>query len=140
MNSNTMEVTQNICCLKGEGAVCHTRVTRSFKKFCSGCKNLDNQGDIKLEDFKGVFPTIKANPTSSTRIVPREFSISQSSVVCQLDNLGGKKAARVAKLTLKLQKYCKTPDSSLYLTKMLKNQTQFTLWKNYIRQSKTPYE
>ena len=37
-----MEATKNICFVKDEGAVDHSTVTTLFKKFCSGCKNLDD--------------------------------------------------------------------------------------------------
>ena len=43
MGHNDAEVTKNICCAKGEGAVDHSQVTRWFKKFCLCCKNL---GDL----------------------------------------------------------------------------------------------
>ena len=39
---NTMEATQDICCVKGEGTVDGNIVTRWLKKFCTGRKNLDN--------------------------------------------------------------------------------------------------
>ena len=37
-----MGATKNIFSVKGEGAVDHSKVTRWFKKFCLGCKTLDN--------------------------------------------------------------------------------------------------
>ena len=45
---------KNIC-KKDEDVVDHSRVTRWVKKFCSGCKNLDNQAWLdwtKTADFK----------------------------------------------------------------------------------------
>ena len=39
LSRNTAEATKNICCAKV--AVVST-VTRLFKKFCLGCKNLDD--------------------------------------------------------------------------------------------------
>ena len=38
-----MEATKNIYYAKDEGAIDHTTVTRSFKKFWSSYKNLDSQ-------------------------------------------------------------------------------------------------
>ena len=32
-----------ICCAQGEGAIDDCTVTKLFKKFCSNCKNLNNQ-------------------------------------------------------------------------------------------------
>ena len=43
LGHNTTEATKNIYCVKGESAVDHNTVNRWFKKFCSGCKNLDDQ-------------------------------------------------------------------------------------------------
>ena len=43
LGHNIMNVTKNICCAKDEDAVDKSTVTRWSKKFCSGCKNLDNQ-------------------------------------------------------------------------------------------------
>ena len=42
MNLN-WDATKNICCAEGESAVNHCTVTRGFKTFCSGCKNLEYQ-------------------------------------------------------------------------------------------------
>ena len=38
-----METILNICCVKGEGAVDHSTVTKWLKKFHTGCKKFDNQ-------------------------------------------------------------------------------------------------
>ena len=43
LGNNAAEATKTICCAKGEGAVDDSTVTRWLKKFCSGCKNLDDQ-------------------------------------------------------------------------------------------------
>ena len=37
-----MGSTKIICFAKSEGTVDHSRVTRWFKKFCTGCKNFDD--------------------------------------------------------------------------------------------------
>ena len=39
----TAERNKNTCYEKDEGSVDHSTVTRWFKKFHSGCKNLDDQ-------------------------------------------------------------------------------------------------
>ena len=53
LEHNTAEETKNICGMKGEDAIDHsTVVTRWFKKFCSGCKNLDNQ--VRTDRFKSM--------------------------------------------------------------------------------------
>ena len=43
MGHNTTETTKNLCCMKDEGAVDHSTITRYFKKFYWSCKNLDDQ-------------------------------------------------------------------------------------------------
>ena len=43
MGHNAMEATKNICWVKVEGENDHNTVTRWFKKFCLGCKNLNDQ-------------------------------------------------------------------------------------------------
>ena len=40
---NAAEAAQNICWAKGENAVDQSTVTRSVKKFLSGCQDLDDQ-------------------------------------------------------------------------------------------------
>ena len=63
------KITKNICCAKGEGAVDHNTVTRWFKKFHSGCKNINDQislGKPKTMDSKALLLAIEANLTSGT--------------------------------------------------------------------------
>ena len=43
LGHNAVEATRNICCVKGEDTVDQSTVTKWLKKFCSGCKNLNNQ-------------------------------------------------------------------------------------------------
>ena len=45
LGDKDVEVTKYICCMKGEGAVDHSKVTKWLKKFHSGCKNLDDQSN-----------------------------------------------------------------------------------------------
>ena len=52
-----LEAIKNICCVKGKVAVDHSSVTRWFKKFCSGCKNLNEQARssrLKTRDSEDV--------------------------------------------------------------------------------------
>ena len=79
LSHNAAEATKNICRTKGEGAVGNSTVNRWFKKFCSGCKNLDDRersGMTKSVDSEAVIQTIKTNPSSSTRRVSGELGIS----------------------------------------------------------------
>ena len=79
-----MEATKNICWVKGEEAVHDSTVTRWFKKFCSHCKNLDNQvrwGRLNI-GFQSSVP--------SHRDKFREYQVilaSHSSVVSHHHNL-----------------------------------------------------
>ena len=85
LGPNILDATQNIS-VKEEGAEDLSTVTRWFKKFCSGCKNLDDQAKSarpKTEDTK-------VNPASSTWRVSGELGISQTSVVCNFHNLSRK--------------------------------------------------
>ena len=82
LSLNTEEVPKNISCMKGEGVVDHSRITRWFKKFRSGCKNLDDQarsGRSKTVDSEAVLQTIEANPVSNTRRGSDELGILQHS-------------------------------------------------------------
>ena len=42
LGDNGIEAIKNICPAKSEGVVDHSIVTRCWKKFCLGCKNLNN--------------------------------------------------------------------------------------------------
>ena len=48
LSCNATEATKNICCVKSVDAVDHNTVNRTFKKFCWGCKNLEDQVGLKL--------------------------------------------------------------------------------------------
>ena len=72
MNSNwaiTLEATKNICCVKGEGTFDHGTITRLLRKFCLGCKNLNNHAISswpKTMDSKTVLQAIETNPVGNT--------------------------------------------------------------------------
>ena len=55
MDHNAVKEAKNICCVKDEGAVDLITVSRWFKKFYSGCKNLNKQAGssrLKIMAFK----------------------------------------------------------------------------------------
>ena len=59
-----MAANKNIGCMKGEGTIDYSTITRWFKKFCLGCKNLNNQprsGRPKTVDAEAVPEAIKGN-------------------------------------------------------------------------------
>ena len=77
------------CGAKNEGD--HSTVTRWFKTFCMDCKNLDNQAKSsrpKSMDSEAELHAIEANLVSCTWRVSGKLSISQSSVVHHIHNLG----------------------------------------------------
>ena len=83
LGHNTVETTRNTCCAKGEGLVDHCTVTRWLKKFCLGCKNLDNQvrsGRSKTVYFKAMLKAIEANSVSLTSYSPMRFVTFTTSV------------------------------------------------------------
>ena len=92
LGHNITESTKNICCAaKGEGAVDHVTVTRWFKKFCSVCKNLNDQARVdkpKSMDSEAMFQTIETNLVSNTWRVSGELDISHSSMICHRHNFG----------------------------------------------------
>ena len=59
LGHNAMETTKNICSPKSEGTVNPSTITRRFKKFCSGYKNLDNQARScrPKTEFKSCAPS-----------------------------------------------------------------------------------
>ena len=87
LGHNAMEVNKNICHVKNAGAVDHSTVARWFKKFYSGCKNLDYQARLhrpKIADSEIGLQAIEANPMSSTWRVSGKLGLSKSSVVRQV--------------------------------------------------------
>ena len=88
VGDNVTEVTQNIGRAKGKDGVGHSKVPRWFKKFCFGCKYLNDQaisGKPKIVVCKSVLQAIEANSASSSQRPSVELSveldISQSNVV-----------------------------------------------------------
>ena len=114
LGHNDTELIKNIWYVKGEGAVDCT-VTRWFKKFFLGCKNLNDQAKScmpKTVDSKTMLQAIETNLVSSTQRLSGKLSILQSSVVCYLHWCRQKHPELLNCLTL--PKYCKTFDSSKY--------------------------
>ena len=101
LGHDTTKVTKNICRVKSERVVEHRTVTSWFKKFCSSCKNLDNQAKPsrpKTVDFEAVLQAMESNMASSTWRVSGELSISQYSVFITFTTSA--KAFRAAELYL----------------------------------------
>ena len=90
LGHNATEVTKNICAKSG-GLIDHSTVIRWFKKFLSGCKNLDDQTRLsrfKIVDSEAIVQAIEENLVSNSRRVSGELGISQTSVVRHLHVLG----------------------------------------------------
>ena len=69
LDYNTVDATKNICGTKYGGTIDHNTVTRWFKKFCLGCKNLDDQtrsSRPKAMDSKAIFQAMEPNPANFT--------------------------------------------------------------------------
>ena len=79
-----MEVTKNICCGKGEGAADHITVTRWFKNH----NNQAMSGRPKTVNSIAMLQAIEGNLVSNTQRVSGELSISLSSVMYHLHDLG----------------------------------------------------
>ena len=73
------ETTKNFCCVKGKGD--QSTVIRWFKKFCSGCKNLNNQtrsGWLKTLDSKAVLQEANLANSIQTRHLTVQYGSSPS--------------------------------------------------------------
>ena len=71
LDHNIKKTIKNICCAKGKGVIDYSTVTRWVKKFCSGCKNLDNQtrsGRLKTEDSEAMLQAINCPVSWGCRI------------------------------------------------------------------------
>ena len=106
-----METTKSICHEKNEGAV-----ARWFKKFCSGCKKVDDQarsGRLKIVDSEAVLQALEVNLVSSMQRVSGKLGISQYCIVCHIHDFGKsiQSCWIVPNITKILPKYCKTFDS-----------------------------
>ena len=90
LSYDTVEATKNVCYAKDEGTVDPSTMTRWFKIFQLGCKNLNNQARwsrSKTMDSEAVPQAIEVNLASSTQRVSGKLIISQSNVVCNLHDL-----------------------------------------------------
>ena len=100
---NATKTTKNICC---EGIIGYSTVTKWFTKFCSGCKNPNNQArSVRPEtvDSETVLQAIETNPVSSTQSFHPVWFVTFRTLT---------KASEAAELFHRLPKYCKTFDSS----------------------------
>ena len=71
LGHNITEASKSICCVKGENTVNYITVTRWFKNFCSGCKNLDNEAKLgrpESIDSEPVLQVIVANLASIRQV------------------------------------------------------------------------
>ena len=109
LNYDTMEAIKNIYCAKSKGAVDHSRITKWFKKFCSHCKNLDDQvrsGRPTTVDSEVMLQVIEANPTDSTE---REYQANLAYHIQDglLHSCLRQKHPELLNCNLILSKYCK---------------------------------
>ena len=88
LGHNSIETTKNITCVKGEGAVDHSIVTRWFKKFHLSCKNLDDQARSdrpKTQEPEAMLQALEANLMNSTQKASDNLGISQFTEVCHIN-------------------------------------------------------
>ena len=74
LGRNATKATKSICCAKDEGVIDHSILTKWFKKFCSGYKNLNKQersGRPKTMDFKAVLQAIETDPVQHLESIRR---------------------------------------------------------------------
>ena len=103
LGHNIVEKAKNICCVKGE--VGHGIITRWFKKFRSGHKNLDGRSN----KFRSASNSRFWGRAPSYRDKSNEFGISLSSMYRHRHDLG--KSIRSCQIVPHiLLKYCKTFD------------------------------
>ena len=91
VGNNTVKATKSICCVKIEGGVDGSTVTKWFKKFCLGYKNLIDHArsySPKTMDSEVMLRARKANLESSTQKISGRVTISQSNVIQHLHKLG----------------------------------------------------
>ena len=82
--------TQKMCCVKHEGEIDHSTLTRLFKKFCLSCWNLDDLAwldRLKITDSEAVLSIRETDPMSSTWRVSGDLCISHSTMVYHFDDL-----------------------------------------------------
>ena len=84
LDHDTMEATKNICYTKDNGTVNYFTITRLFKKFCWGCKNLNNQSKL---DCETVLQAIEANLANSTQRVQCGLPCLMLTKYCKTTNL-----------------------------------------------------
>ena len=109
-----LEAIKNSCYIKGEGTSDHTTETRWFKKLDSGSKFLNNQARSsrpKTVGSEAMLLAIEANMVVGFWRVLEEFSITQSSVVCHLYDVG--KSIRCCQIVLHATKILQNFDSAL---------------------------
>ena len=91
LGHNTTEATKNICYVKIEGAINHSTVSRCFKKFCSGCQNLDHQtrsSRPKIMESKTMLQSTEANSASIPQIM--DSKVMLQSIVANPASIPGK--------------------------------------------------
>ena len=101
LGHNATKASKNICCILSEGVIDHSTITRGFKEFCLGCKNIVNQvrsGRPKTVDSEATFSVIENDPVSCTQRVSGELSISQSNMDHHLHHLGKSILPRITKI------------------------------------------
>ena len=111
LGHNVTKATKNICCMKDEGAVDHSTVNRWFKKFCLGCKKIDDRAKSVRSKNVDSEPLLR----QIRWVALREYQANSVShgPVRFVTYMISAKASGAAELCLTLWKYCKTFDSKI---------------------------
>ena len=64
-----MEETKNICFTKCESTVHHRTLNRWFKKFCLGCKNIDDQTTMESAIYKKITHMLTIRKTYEIMVI-----------------------------------------------------------------------
>ena len=82
LRHNAAEVSKNICCVKDEGSVGHSKATRWLKKFLLGCMNLDDQlklGSSQTADSEAVLQAIEVDMPLIEQLIEFDYSRTRHS-------------------------------------------------------------
>ena len=105
LSHNTTEATKNICYVKGKTQL--MTITKKFKKFHWGCKNLDDLARLGRPKIMGLKAIHYASGVNLVSLIVYKVSLASHSPVWFITFMN---PAKESKLCLTLPKYCKTFD------------------------------
>ena len=118
LGHSTTKATKNICRAKCEGAVDHSTVTRWFKKFCLGCKNLNDQARSSRPKTMDSKVTL-LRKIQWVALEEYQVSLASNNLLRVVTFTIFTKVSWAAGLCLMLTKYCKTFYSLKYIKRII---------------------